>query len=875
VAACLGGGGADAAWSRKPKVDPDSLLDIRPKLVLTLKRSRSLRSRDVKYSFFPGGRWCAFMYTGPSRPKTIARLTRMGFRTTCYVTPRTAVERVRALEAAGAEVGVTGYWGAKGGYASLIAGNSVQQAFDAVATSRLVVRGRVSGATLPCGTCGGHTSTFHFPVERNMDGPAGYGAVFQDSNFLSLGFGSQGCLSILLGLAGPEHVVVRSINRNTMRSNKVPNELIYYQLLAGQFEGALRKAREGQIVQFSLRDFRPEDLEQVEETIGEYGKNAAIWHATDGMVASSEYLKKNVHVLKIARAGPKRYELTLGVEKDTFAPYVTVPLSVELPRGFPIESATFEGVSCPVTVVEKTRTPHVTFPIAEYLAGGCTMTLETSAPDMTVPDRMSVTLTVRNNLDKPIRDARLTWVGSPRFSGLTPTRRGRGHQKGIPDGPGLTVTGGDAGPFTLAAGATKRVAGTAETVPGSRFGILPVRAVLKGTVDGRERIFLGGFEITVAPMLRVDMVPNVRLPLLKGEHQYFEVRLSNSKGPDKFLSHKAGLCRGVLTFEFPEGMSVEPKETPFEFGENEERRFLVKVGNTRWDPEEVKVRPIVKLAGRDGALELLEPGTTVIRDQEQIDHAPLDDSGLLVYCGWNDRKRNGAFTRSVGRSSPHHFPGTTAAYRPGGVKGLCIESQPNCSIHATYKNVDYRQGTILFWFKRDPKVKNENRTVADPATSWKHGGRSNYGEGMVFVRGVQRGGYASGGLDIRRYPTWGEREGYLEATYRCLGRRAYYVQAPYPRRLETTWCHVAVRWSVKDRLLELFLDGKSMGKADPGDGPWHTVPWDNAADWGHPLVASTMDHGHWSGTLRDELYIYNRPLSSEEIRANMEAAKTP
>ena len=872
VALCLAASDSRGA-SRKPKTDPASLLDRKFKLVLNLERGKSLRARDVGYSFFPGGRRCAFMYTGPRKTETIARLTEIGLRTTCYVSPRTSAKRVAALEKAGAEIGVTGYWGAKGTYSSLIGGNSAQEAFDAVASSRLAVRKLVGKSALPSGACGGHISTFHFPIGRNMDSGGGYGAVFQDSNFLSLGFGSQQCLSVLLGLEGAQQVVVRSLSRNTVRSDKVPNELIYYQLLAGQFEGAIRRAREGQIVQFSLRDFKQSDLKLLEENIGEYGKHPAIWHATDGMLASNAYIKKNVHILDIKKSGAKQYEITLGVEKDTFAPYLIVPLSLALPKRFPIKSVTFEGMPCPVTVAEKTKVPHVTVPLDTYLTKGCTMTLAQSAPDMTIPDSMAVTLTLRNTLDKPIRDARVAWIGSSGFSGLTPSRRGRGTQTGIKGGPGLTVSSADDSAFTLAPGATKKIAAVAGTVRGARFGIIPVGAVLRGTVGGRERIFLGGFEITVTPMMRVDMVPNMRLPLPKGEHQYFEIRLANGKGRDKFISHKAGPCRGVLTFSLPDGMTVEPKEHPFNFGENDRKTFLVKVTNDKWGKDEVKLKPIIKLDGADEALELLEPGTTVIRDKEQIDHKPLDDTGLLVYAGWNDRKLNGKFTRSAGRAGPHHFPGTTAAYRANGVRGLCLESQPNCSIHGTYRNVDYRQGTILFWFKRDPRVKNENRYIADPATSWRHGGRSNYGEGMVFVRGVQRVGYASGGLDVRRYPTWGKKEGYIEVVYRCLGRRGYHVQTPYPRSMEKKWCHVAVTWCVKDRLLELFVNGKSMGKAEPGDGPWHAVPWDNAADWGHPLVVSTMDHGHWSGTLRDEFYVYNRPLTAAEIRANMAAAK--
>ena len=869
---CLWASDSPGAPSRRAKVDPAALLDRTFKVVLNLKRGKSLRARDVSYSHFPGGRQCAFMYTGPRKTETLAQLTKMGLRTTVYVGPTASAKGVAALEKAGAEVGVTGYWGAKGGYSSIICGNSTQEAFDAVATSRLAVRKLVTGPTLPSGTCGGHIPVHSFPIQRNNDGHGGYGAVFQDSNFLSLGFGSQSCLTVLLGLEGPQWVAVRSLSRNTMRSHKVPNELIYYQLLAGQFEGAIRKAREGRIVQFSLRDFKQSDLKLLEENIGEYGKHPAVWHATDGMLASSTYLKRNVHILEVRKASSKQYEITLGVEKDLFAPYLIVPLSLALPKRFPLESATFEGVPCAVNVVEKTKVPHVVIPIDAYLTQGCAMTLAASAPDMTVPDTMGVTLTLRNTLKAPIRDARLTWIGSRGFTGLTPSRRGRGTQTGILGGPGLTVSGAAEAPFTLAAGATKTIAATARTVRGARFGILPVRAVLTGKVDGRERIFLGGFEITVAPMMRVDMIPNVRLPLPKGEHQYFEVRLANGKGRDKFISHKAGPCRGVLTFDLPEGMSVEPKESRFDFSENETKRFLVKVTNSQWGVGDVTVKPVIRLDGAKEALAVIEPGTTVARDKEQVDHTPLDDTGLLVYAGWNDRKLNGRFTRSAGRASPHHHPGTTSAFSPNGVKGACIESQPNCSIHGSYKNIDHRQGTILFWFKRDPKVKNENRYIADPAVTWRYRGRTNYGEGMVFVQGGQRGGYASGGLDIRRYPTWGAKQGYVEVAYHCLRNRTYHVRAPYPRAMETKWTHVAVTWSVKDRLLELFINGKSMGQAKPGDGPWHAVPWDNAADWGHPLVVSTMDHGHWSGTMRDEFYIYNRPLTAAEIRANREAA---
>ncbi len=268
VVLCLCAAASPGAGRRASRADPASLIDTRFKVTLNLGRPKQLRARDVKYSLLPQGRRSAFTYTGPRKAQTIAQLSKMGFRTTCYVSPATSAARVKALEKAGAEVGVTGYWGARGTYSSLIGANSVQEAFDAVVTSRLAIRGLVSNPVLPVGTCSGHISTHAFPTNRNMDSHGGYGAVFQDANFLSLAFQSQQCLSVLLGLEGRQQVAIRPINRNTMRSDKVPNELIYYQLLAGQFEGAIRETKEGQIVQFSLRDFEQADLKLMLENVG-------------------------------------------------------------------------------------------------------------------------------------------------------------------------------------------------------------------------------------------------------------------------------------------------------------------------------------------------------------------------------------------------------------------------------------------------------------------------------------------------------------------------------------------------------------------------------------------------------------------------------
>ena len=88
------------------------------------------------------------------------------------------------------------------------------------------------------------------------------------------------------------------------------------------------------------------------------------------------------------------------------------------------------------------------------------------------------------------------------------------------------------------------------------------------------------------------------------------------------------------------------------------------------------------------------------------------------------------------------------------------------------------------------------------------------------------------------------------------------------------WRHVAFLWSVKEKRLELYLDGKLAAKADPGEREWHPSPWDRGVGsgngWNMNLI--TSDHGAWTATCRDEVYIYNRVLAPEEIMGNRERA---
>jgi hypothetical protein len=321
-------------------------------------------------------------------------------------------------------------------------------------------------------------------------------------------------------------------------------------------------------------------------------------------------------------------------------------------------------------------------------------------------------------------------------------------------------------------------------------------------------------------------------------------------------------------------MSVDPPEQAFALPENGEATLVFLVTNREWAREPAKVRPRVRFEGEREPVELLCPGTTVIRDRELVECKPLDPDGLLVYAGWDERGKNGSFDRSAGSPSSHYYPGHQPGYSNEGVKGWCLESARSCQIYKTWKNIDAHQGTICFWFRRDPKVRNELQVKGDPAGSWKQGvNRGNDGESMIMAGMVQRRGYSNGGLVLRRFPGWDGKEGYLELVYQGLGRRLHHVAVPYEKATMFEWRHLALVWSAKEKRLEIHLDGKLAGRAAPEETEWTPVPWDNAGPTGHPLEILTTDHGHWSGTCRDELYIYDRALSADEIKANLDRTR--
>jgi len=217
-------------------------------------------------------------------------------------------------------------------------------------------------------------------------------------------------------------------------------------------------------------------------------------------------------------------------------------------------------------------------------------------------------------------------------------------------------------------------------------------------------------------------------------------------------------------------------------------------------------------------------------------------------------------------------------YANDGIKGWCLNAN-SIVISDSYRNIDYREGTALFWFRRDQETRrNENQYRADPQETAKLLNQNIITQGECilscpYADGVQTTVESQSHIILRRYASWGGKPGYLQATYQGLNRQLHCAQAFFDKDYVNEWRHVALIWSLRERRLEIYLDGKLAAKAEPGAEEWHGAPWDCGEASGSELQPIASDHGKWCGTLRDEFYIYNRALKLDEIQANMEKAR--
>ena len=838
-------------------------------LRMQLDGNAALALSDIAYAKFPSGKRCAFTYDGVRLPKTVAFFQKLGFRTTIPLSPGTPEEQVKALEDAGAEI-ATVLWGLKNGCRYTATGGCTQQECYDMALSRIALkamcRGPVALGQLGSSNCGDDYWT-------NRDPFAKWGYVFHDSNYLA-NCGAHDGFPIFLRREGAHVQAYPSILNSSLGTNeKAPSELVYYQLLVNKFRGTLLLKKKGQIVRYSLRDFKDDELARIEAVIGEWGRHPLIWHATEGEICSNEYLRQKSRVLAVKPCGANEWDVSIGLERDIFPPFLMAPLSLQFPKGFPLKSARLGASACPVFVQDDAV--YLDVPLQAAFRNGVELSFLDVAPDMTIPDEMPLTLSIKNTSDKALTDARLQWTGSIE----------------------LKVSGGEQEPFTLEAKAERKIKAVVVTSRGARFGVTPIEAILTGKVDGEERTFLAGYEIVVAPRLRVKVDPTQCIPMLKDREQHFLVHIANAKAhwdgdpPFKLIHHKTKTCKGVASFDLPPGMEVTPLEQPFELAEDGQTTLVFKLKNNVWGKELVWVRPKIRMEGVAEVLELPFPGTPVTRDQEQLEYKPLDEKGLLLYASWEDKDKAGAADHAAGNHLHATSQGPKHSYSTDGIKGWCLGfTNEECVFYHTRKNINSQEGTILFWMRRNSQLKNEMVFKPDPNETWKLSA-SQYCPGETLISGgesacgaVQRVMSSNGSICLRRWPGLNGKDGYLELTYIQMGGNNIknlpniHVQVPFEKARLFEWRHVAMLWQVKERRLELYLDGKLVGKADPGQTEWYAVPWDGgvvgeAGSHKQCISPGSNDHGKTALTLRDEFYIYNRALTEEEIRANMELVK--
>ena len=396
--------------------------------------------------------------------------------------------------------------------------------------------------------------------------------------------------------------------------------------------------------------------------------------------------------------------------------------------------------------------------------------------------------------------------------------------------------------------------------------------------------------------VNVDMDPVPRFPLKKGDYLNFLVHLSGAKAA----------CTGTVSFaNLPAGLSAEPVDQKFALKPGEETLLVFKVTNKAWGAE-ATVRPEVRVTGDRGTVNFpAEYKTVLVRDAKSLDKKPLDEKGLLAYYSCGDAKvARPSFDRSVGRSK---FWDEGVWYHAGGVKGRAVfgmNARPyprhrwSKMAYETLNNIYHRRGTICFWIRKSRRVTEipyTPRFKGDPKTTWKIGPnamRGHEGEGIfgyvwspqaIYTRWYlkakrpwkpfKRGSDCF--IGMRRYKAVkGLTDGFLEVTYKAMRGKIYHVQAPY--KWTGDWRHVAVAWDAEQAKLAIYLDGELAsgnvmlnGKPSTDkvfySAPWHVATFCNAA----MSICCVGAEGGRGATDRDELYVYNRALTPNEIQANM------
>lgn len=858
---------------------------------LELSAKADLSVADIKKAPFPSGKRLAFHLSGVR--ETIAYFNKLGFHTDIGVGCDADPAFIKKIEDAGAEITLTLQPppGAAAGPGFSSSDNMhFQEGFDRAVLARQQLKAKCRGPVIITSNIPNGKFIDQIPStnEKSLNQRHGSGMwlayypnrdlrYYQHCNYVSNGS------EILLHRVTPKDLLDKFEIINHDQENDVecflkykmggygeniPNTIIFYQSLPYKFRTALEartKEEPPPIIEWDLRDFSPEDLEKLKRYIEPYGNHPLLWHPSRGEAVACQYLKYKSKVRDVRVVGDTVVDISLELDSDVFPAFLLSPLTLKLPKGFPLKAARVGNQSCTVTVGQPEHEGvFIDVPVQAALKDGCEMTLSTSAPNMTIPDEMGIKLTVRNTSDKRLENATLRWTSSL----------------------GAEVAFKAGAPLTFEPKSEQTLEAVVRTPPGSiYFGVAAIQAIVTGNVNGDERTFMAGFEISILPRVAVSMDPQNPVRIAKDDTQAFLLTLSNRRSApgryDHALHYKTGALKGVVTWNVPDGTEITPSEQKFELAADSEQELVFKIKNNIWSKDSAVARPRIRFDGEKDDAEVIQPGVRIFRNQDGIDYKPLDEQGLTLYASWNDPSQEidacdraipGTNNRTIGTKSDKQ----DNKYSPIGVSGWCAGARRNGNWDM-WKTVNHKEGAVLLWTRADPEKRNENQFRPDRTQTWKMRGNCGNGPGELLVGGFcapQDLLSAQCEILLRRFPGWEGKKGYLEAVYWDLGNRAHYVQVDFDRSEE--WKHIGLLWNLKDRRLEIYINGVLAGKADAGDREWYGVPFDCACTmkWAENgfSYGGIADGGKLSLSLVDEFYIYNRALTLEEIKANMEKA---
>jgi len=224
-----------------------------------------------------------------------------------------------------------------------------------------------------------------------------------------------------------------------------------------------------------------------------------------------------------------------------------------------------------------------------------------------------------------------------------------------------------------------------------------------------------------------------------------------------------------------------------------------------------------------------------------------------MYASWDDKKLDLPHAdRARGRKEAYRGAMGYITYGPG-VLGQCALHKTTCLLDP-HLNFNEAEGTMMFWLRNDPGQKRPFRP--------------NMSERLfALVTQHPARNVDTGQLSLRLHG-----RGFLVGKMMTLGPTYHELRAPFKKTDE--WTHVALTWSCPKRSMQIIVNGRVAKNLTDDGKTWHPIPCRHyPGTYGDFFVPISDDHGAYVSTMRDEFYLYNRPLSVKEIQAHIKHVK--